>query len=367
MKNTVYYLLTIMVALVFVLTACAAPQKAASTPTPVVERPAAEKPQLTRQQQLIEGAKKEGVVELWTMSWPREAGIEKAFEARYPFLKLKVGDGPTGVGITAKIVEEAKVGRYSVDAVIFGDADIVGTHSAGVLQEYDWPKGWSGQPSHKYWLNVGWAAYFPVYNTDLVSAAEAPKTYEDLKNPKWRGKAMISTSGRGIPLYTGWILGGGKLDFDKVESFWKEVVANTRPRVMSGYTGPLASIAAGEVPLFLMAASSSTLNLMRLGAPIAPAALESTPIMGYSLALVKNAPHPNAVQLLFDFFTGPEGNLLYADAQRNGAYNPEVADKALASATFKKLGMKLVPIPADVYTDENVARASRFWAVDLNR
>lgn len=343
-----------------------APVPGAEKPSPT---PGVVAPQLTTEQQIIEAAKKEGAVELWTQTWPPDirGPFEKAFLAKYPFLKLTVFDTGTAAGGVTRLAEEAKIGRRSTDAVLFAETDIISAQDAGVIQEYDWPKGWPGQPSHKLWLNVASGAYFPVYNTEKIPPSEVPKTYEDLKNPKWRGRAAISTSGRGIPLYTAWIFGGGKVDFEKSESFWRQVVASVRPRVMSGYEQPNQMLAAGEYDLLLMSASDIPTNYMWKGAPVRPVALETAPVFGYSLALVKYPAHPNAARLLLDFFTSAEGNLIYADGKALAANNPESTKTAKTNAYYQQFGLKMVPVPADIYTTENTARASRFWSVDLHK
>lgn len=360
----------ILLVLVMLVTGACSP-KTGGGPVPTLEKtipgPLADKPGLTREQQLIEGAKKEGQVVFWTQSWPTEVAepFRQAFEAKYPFLQFRAWDSPTAQDAIIRLTEEAKVGRNSVDVVLFAETDIVAAQSPGLLQAQDWPKGWSGQPSHKYWANIAFSTYAPVYNTDLVSAAEAPKSFEDIKNAKWRGKAAMTTSGRGVPLYTAWIFGGGKLDFAKSDRFWLDVVANTKPRKMSGQEGTLALLAAGEFSIMLIGAVASTNLLLWKGAPLGLAAIDAAPVFGYSLALLKNPPHPNAAQLLLDFFTGPEGNLIYANGKGIGAYNLEVGSKAKANATYKLYGLKLVTMPAEIYTDDNTARASTFWTQDL--
>ena len=98
---------------------------------------------------------------------------------------------------------------------------------------------------------------------------------------------------------------------------------------------------------------------------MAIAAIETAPVFGYSLVSVKDAPHPNAARLLLDFFTGPIGSSIYADAKVIGNYNPEVGSKAIANSYYKQFGLNLVPMPADIYTPENTAWATRFWMTDL--
>lgn len=366
MGNRIYWVSCLVAAFSLIFSACAEPKGTGPAPSP--SKPStiapAITPSLTPEQQLVEAAKKEGSVELWTQSWPDEVDVplKKAFKAKYPFLDLRTWDSGTAAGGVARLAEESKIGRQSADVFLSAETDIVAARSAQVIQEYDGPAGWPGQPSHKYWVNIAYSTYSAIYNTDLVPASEAPKSYEDLKNPKWRGKALMTSSGRGSPLYTAWIFGKGNLDWGKSESFWRDVVANTKPRVMSGQEPPLALLAAGDVSIFLFGAVASTVLLLQAGAPLGISKLETAPVFGYSVALVKGSPHPNAARLLINFLTSPEGNLIYANGKGIGAYNPEASPKARANAYYKQFGLNMVPVPADIYTDQNTERASAFWS-----
>jgi hypothetical protein len=72
---------------------------------------------MTTEQKLNEAAKANGETEvvLWTMSW-NEGPVERAFEAKYPFLKLKVWEG-SGTQLEPKLLEEYKAGKYTPDVL----------------------------------------------------------------------------------------------------------------------------------------------------------------------------------------------------------------------------------------------------------
>src|SRR3990172_4770355 len=112
------FAVTLFLVLGLVLAACAAPQK----PAPVPEKPAAASPaptlpQLTREQQLVEGAKKEGVVVYWMHTGRGLEQALKLFKEKYPFLEVKTFDAARGPEIVTRITEESKAGRYSVDLI----------------------------------------------------------------------------------------------------------------------------------------------------------------------------------------------------------------------------------------------------------
>ena len=76
-----------------VVSGCGAPEKPAPPPAaPEVEKPAPPKPELTREEKLVEGAKKEGEFQIWTNTFQREAETLKPFKEKYPFLDVTYWD-----------------------------------------------------------------------------------------------------------------------------------------------------------------------------------------------------------------------------------------------------------------------------------
>ena len=200
MNRVAYWILSLFLVLGFVLIACAAPQGPAQAPVPVKtdsERPVPTAPQLTSQQQLIEAAKKEGEVMLWSFSFDQPQPLLKAFQEKYPFIKWKYWDA-SNPEIVGRLVQEAKINRFTVDVVHLTSIDFQALIADGLLKEDEWPntKGWLFQPNNSLWRNTTASLRLPIYNTDVVAPADVPKSWDDLKNTKWRGKRGISNSAR---------------------------------------------------------------------------------------------------------------------------------------------------------------------------
>lgn len=369
MKSLGYWLVSLVLILGFLLSACAGP-KAPAPEKPATAAPAAPKVELTREQQLIEGAKKEKEVVLWTNSFMDEGDrIRNAFKERYPFLELKNWDAPTGPSILTKLTEEARIGKHSADVVILVGGDALVLLDAGVLAEYDWPntKGWPYQPSNNFVRALAGTTFLPVYNSNLVSAAEAPKSLESLADPKWKGRSVMTVSARDTPLaFAYYWRGKESLNWQKSFDFWTDVVKKAQPKVTSGITGPMELIAAGETPVFLWATTAS-FRLMWKGAPLALAKLEFAPTIPYLVTLVKDAPHPNAAKLFLDFLTSTEGSVLYADQNARTAYNPEAAKRGRANLTLAQFGINWVGLPIELLTEENYRKSQEFWYSVLQR
>lgn len=366
-------LATILVAAVLVGSCAApsAPQLPTASEKPSSAAPAAPKVELTRGQQVVEEAKREGEVMFWTNSFLDDGDrMKKAFKEKYPFLEFRVWDGPTGPAVLNKVVEEAKVGKHTVDVLILVGGDASVPLASGMLVEYDWPnvKGWPNQPTNSFMKAIAGSSYGPVYNTNLVSAAEAPRSFEALKDPKWRGRGIMSVSARDTPLFFAYQWREGeKLSWDKSFDFWRTVVKNTQPRVVSGITGPLEMISAGETPIFLWGTFASAVRLIWKGAPLGMAKLELAPTVSYFVMVMKNAPHPNAGRLFADFLTSAEGSAIYADQHGRLAYNPEANKRGRANQTLNEAGINPVTLPMEVLTEENYRKSSDFWYSVLGR
>ena len=146
---------------------------------------------------------------------------------------MKIWDGRTEQ-VVNKIITEASAGRFSPDILLLSSRGLPRIHKAGLLQKYDFPKRtnkWAYQPGHGFWKVHTASVRLPAYNKNLVSAADVPKSWDDLKDPKWLGKSVISLSGADAPLLFAdlWKKPNGELNWEKAFSFWREVIFPSQP------------------------------------------------------------------------------------------------------------------------------------------
>ena len=161
-----------------------------------------------RERVLIEGAKKEGKVSLYTGLIVDQVvrPIKDAFEKEYPFLQLEFFRA-NAERLAQRVLAENQAKRYEVD-IISGSAAATTLQRAGMMQRFysppiaEYPRelrdpsGFWGS-TNVYFMTLG-------YNTRMVKASELPKSYEDLLNPRWKGQMMWSTSrGSGAPQFIG--------------------------------------------------------------------------------------------------------------------------------------------------------------------
>lgn len=142
---------------------------------------------------LVRGAQKEGKVVYWTtMRVPDAQALADAFEAKYPFLKVEVVR-ISGDQLIERAIAENRTGRVSADVLDAFSFKIL--QNKGMLQPYATPEAAAYPEGYKdpknYWVTLYCAYNVISYNTKLVSAADAPKDWQDLLHPRWKGKLGI--------------------------------------------------------------------------------------------------------------------------------------------------------------------------------
>ncbi|MBI2854337.1 MAG: ABC transporter substrate-binding protein [Chloroflexi bacterium] len=324
-------------------------------------------PLVDRQAQVEAAAKKEGKVVLWSPHAKLAPQFLAKFKERYPWLQLETWDA-TSTAIVEKLVSEAKVGRYSVDVISDGEQQ-VRLIPRDLLAKYDWPNAakWASEGlggTEGFYVRDVIGFYGPVYNSKLVVGADIPKTWNDIKDPKWKGKTSLALDGDEAPLMLAAMWGGnGKLAWEESFAFWREVSKNTKPKTVKGYTEPTRLLGAGEYALFIWGSSGVTLRAQTDGGlPVAHPPLDRFPGTAKVKTILKNAPHPNAARLLVDYITSTEGSRIYADVVGYTSLNPEAAG-ALANRRFKEI--KVYIMPSELESTENMKKSADFWAALL--
>jgi iron(III) transport system substrate-binding protein len=266
-----------------------------------------------RQQRLEQGARAEGHVVLYTSLVVQQAAepIQAAFERKYPFVKLEFFRA-NSAHLVQRVLAENRAGANRSDVVIAGAGPalartgFVQPFASPVLAAY--PKDHIG-PDGSYaatrfsYQGIG-------YNTRLVKPEEAPQTYQDLLDPRWRGKMVWSNSQEtGAPFFITQIrqIMGEDKARDYLTALSRQNIATQSASIRS----VLDQVIAGEYAMNLMAFNHHTVISARKGAPSGWIKMEPAPVELDALGLVKDAPHPNAAKLLLDFLLSEEGQKVF--------------------------------------------------------
>jgi iron(III) transport system substrate-binding protein len=160
---------------------------------------------------------------------------------------------------------------------------------------------------HGEWVGTRLNVFVQAYNTRLVKKDELPRTWEDLTNPKWRGKLGIEQDD------SDWLAGVftdiGEARGRKV---FRDIVATNRVSTRRGHTLLTQLVASGEVPLALTIYNYKAQQLKVQGAPIDWFTIGNAIARPNGVAVARRALHPHAAVLFYDFEIGPEGQQLIA-------------------------------------------------------
>ena len=255
-----------------------------------------------RQTVFVEGAKKEGQLLLYSIGTQAEP-VYKAFGEKYPFIRIETKRNDTAV-MTRLMMEEASAGAFNVDAIELTVGGLYPLRDAGLLQPY-----WSPELAAyrkdaiepgNHWV-IDYESYLSLgYNTTLVSEADAPKTLDDLLNPKWQGKMALP----GTSTLANWI---GAVLKEKDASFLRRL-GQQKLRVYEVSARAVANlIISGEAALSPAIFNSHVANSRETGAPIAWRALGGVYPTTDGAVIAAHAPHPFAAMLFIDFVLSVDG------------------------------------------------------------
>jgi iron(III) transport system substrate-binding protein len=308
----------------------------------------------------LAAAKKEGKV---VVTGPPDAAVRKAlpaaFKARYGITMEYLGAPASEMG--AKMRVERSAGVYTIDAavtgaqtmytVLYNEKLIDPLKPALILPEVTDPAKWKGgklwfmDPEQQYILRlINITSTLFDINTRLVKPNEIRST-SDLLDPKWRGKiAMMdpTVSGAGGSM-------AAQLYAQKGEDFVKRLYIDQKPMIIRDRRQLTDWLTRGTYPIVFNADDEMVEIRRKEGDPLVTVyALSDLPpsTTGGSgmLALIKNAPHPNAAKVFVNWMASKEGLDTYARARGLATARTDIDEKSFLPAA-------LIPRPDVKYFD----------------
>ena len=251
-------------------------------------------------------AKKEGALTLYTTIAEKDLpAIIGPFEKKYG-IKVTVWRAGTDK-VLQRTVAEARAKRYEVDAIHFGSPEMEALSREKILAPIDSPVhkdlAPGSVPKHKQWAATILSVWVQAYNTTVVKKADLPRTYQDLLDPKWKGKLGIEAKNDDWFATVVHLMGGE----EKGLAFFRELVAKNGISVRHGHTLLNNMVVSGEVPLALTVYNYMPEQAKKKGAPIDWFAIEPAVARSNAVGVATKAPHPNAALLFYEYLLGPEG------------------------------------------------------------
>ena len=234
--------------------------------------------------------------------------IEKAFEAKYPDIDMEYYYAGGGKVIT-KMATEAQAGKIEADLVWLGDpSDYEGFKAAGYLQQYSSPEADHIaaeyiDPDGYYTagrlvtMGIAWA-------TTLVNEEEAPKTWNELLDPKWNGQ-LIMTDPSQASTTKYWM--AAMMQSEKYGPAFFEALRDNGIELESGTTATHNVVAAGSYMVGVCLDYVSA-NLIAEGSPMAfHYTTEDVITMTSPIGMIANCDNRDNAALLYDFILSKEG------------------------------------------------------------
>jgi ABC-type Fe3+ transport system substrate-binding protein len=273
------------------------------------------------EQEKVEAAKKEGAVYWYgSMNVDDASALIAGLNKKYPFMEIK-RTRAANAPILSKLDVEARARGLNVDVI-----DLDGFYVAQALKRNYWVRYVSPElaayPKELSDPAGRWSGFFllpqvVIYNTNLVSSASAPKSYNDLLDPRW--KNLIAIPDSGVTWYHGMLQYMGA---EKGRSFMKRLAAQN-VHVQAGNRMMVELTMAGEHAIGMAAYAHRIGQFQKRGAPmgwIKDDVLVTTPqaigVSGYGKS-------PNAAKLILDFTLSQEGQTILRRSGRIPA-NPKV-------------------------------------------
>jgi iron(III) transport system substrate-binding protein len=314
---------------------------------------------------LIEAARKEGKVSYYAAI---ELGVAerlgKLFEAKYPGIAVRV-ERSGAERIFQRIGQENDSGIHAVDVA----------NSTDVAHYLEWKKnGWLApylpeevvkhfpadqfDPEGLYATSCAWFETIG-YNTNLVKAENAPKSYADLLDPKWQGKLV-----KGHPSYSGAILTTTYILSRELGWSYLEKLAQQKVMQVQSAGDPPRKIALGECAVMADGNDYSLILFKDQGKPVEvvyPA--EGAPLIIVPSGVFKSAPNPNAARLFQSFFFSHEAQQMLVNEFAHRSFHAEVKPRAGQKPMSEVKMLKSDPVAVQAQSEEIKAHYARLFRV----
>jgi len=263
---------------------------------------------------LEDSAKTESEVVLYSsLNNEQIVTLVDAFKRKYPYIKPSFYRG-TSERVLQRANTEAKAGRFAVDVVTSAGFQVQLMKESGLTQRFVPPEASSYDDGFKdpdgHWVSVHSLLNSMAYNTQLVRPNEAPKKYEDLLAPRWKGRLGVNRQDPEwyVNLQRRW----GK---DKARNFLRALAAQ-QPGVRDGHNMAAQLLAAGEFHAVTNTYAHIAARIKGQGGPVQYVFDEPVITYVHPIALMKGAPHPGAGKLLIGFILSAEGQRMLRDQGR---------------------------------------------------
>ena len=262
-----------------------------------------------RTRALVEGARREGELMVYHSSQTEDLKpVFDAFTAKYG---VKVRDWrSSSENVVQRVISETRAGRREVDFIENNAPEMEALRREKMLLRMESPHFADLRPNtlpaHHEYATSTMDVFVQAYNTEKVKREELPKTFQDLADPRWKGRLGIEAEDQA---WFGTLL--RDLGEARGAKLFSDIVATNGMSVRKGHTLLANLVASGEVAFALTVYNYKPPQLKAKGGAIDWIVLTPAIAQLHAVAVPAKASHPYAAILLFDFFLG-EGQAILA-------------------------------------------------------
>jgi iron(III) transport system substrate-binding protein len=292
-----------------------------------------------RMQRLLEGARREGFLTLYTSFPPEDiAAVNAAFEKRFAGVKVRAWRAASEK-VLQRTLAEARAERLDVDIVECNSVPLETLHREGLLQRVRSASHAdlvpAAVPKHGEWVASRLSLFVQAYNTGQVRKDELPKSYADLLEPRWKGRLGIEASDED------WFAEVvGALGEEKGLRLFRDLAGTNGFSVRRGHSVLAQLVASGDVAFALTVYNFTAEQLKRRGAPLDWLVLSPAVAHANGVAVPKRAPHPHAALLYYEFMIGEEAQRLLSS--RDSIPTSRKVESSLDRSSFRVVNPALL-------------------------
>ena len=270
----------------------------------------------------------QGKIRFYT-SMPTEFATQmvNAFNKKNLGVEAEMFYAPTYTALE-KLMTELRAKRVMCDVFLIADpGPFLDLKRKGELLEYKSPEAQyypkDHQDSDGYWVNGRSIATIFSYNKKIISEKDAPKTWYDLTDPKWKGKIGILDARVGGTGYCWYYTLRKKFGTD----YWKKLAKN-KPKLFRGHGQQMDKMLTGELPITEQLGYYVRTNIVKKGANISAVYAPPTPITMAPIAIIKRGPNNAGAKIFLDWWLSLKGQTLLQEL--NGCYSVRKGVPALS-------------------------------------
>jgi iron(III) transport system substrate-binding protein len=250
-------------------------------------------------------AKNEGTLSIYTsMTQDVADTVAKKFHDQFG-VKVTVFRGNSET-VLQRILQESQANRLGADAVETNFREMETLAKEGDLVDYTGAAADRVKDAGKFehWRATRFNVFLPAWNTNLIKPGDEPKSWEDLADPKYKGKLTLEISDSDwYENVTQYWLDHGRSQ-QQVDEVWKKIVSNAK--AAKGHTTMIELLGAGQTPMDAMNYTYITERARADGAPVAYKLADGTnPMPAFArpngVGMLNGAKHKAAAWLFYDW------------------------------------------------------------------